>query len=241
MRISYPELKGSHVCPLRERYRHFDPRRPDDWTEKLRLTMDYYHYRTWDGKRPSFDWLKHRWQKEWFGQVKPGAIILGENAERTKEGVLGIKTLENFYRIANENPSLPLAIGWPYEIKLGKHTLTHRVDLVREVKVGRQKHIELVVYRPREALPDKWLLSHDLEASLAAYAFRTGFDAKEAFISIWYLSRGKVLKTRREAPELGRAIQVVSRMVTLFANAYPNHGSWCATCEYKEICDKWGL
>lgn len=239
MKISYPELVGSLTCPLRERFRRYDPHRPADWVEKLRLVMDHYQYRTWDGKRPSFEWLKRRWQKEWFGKVNPGAIIFGEETELADEGVQGAKILEEFYKLANANPSIPLAIGWPYEIKLGKHTLTHRVDLVREVKIGRRKHVELVVYRFKEALPDNWLLSHDLEVSLAAYAFRAAFEAKEAFISAWYLSRGKALKTKREAPELVRAIKTASRMAAWLQDPYPSHGTWCGTCEYKNLCDEW--
>lgn len=239
MKVSYPELVGSLTCPLRERFRRYDPHRPAELTEKLRLVMDHYHYRTWDGKRPSFEWLRHRWQKGWFGEIKPSHIIFGEEAELADEATQGIRILEGFYRLANENPSIPLAIGWPYEIKLGTCTLTHRVDLVREVKIGRQKHVELVVYRFKETLPDKWLLAHDLEISLAAYAFRAAFEAKEAFISVWYLGRGKVLRTKREAPELARAIKTASRMAAALKDPYPSHGSWCGTCEYRNLCDEW--
>jgi DNA helicase-2/ATP-dependent DNA helicase PcrA len=153
---------------------------------------------------------------------------------------LGRKGLQEYFEAEGPKFPTPLAIEKSFNLQIGKHSLSGKIDRVDQLNDG---SVRIVDYKTGKAKEDgnethEKFAKDSLQFSIYALAAKECFDWKVNEMSFHYVYANKKLHTQREESDLEltktRIEAIASKIQSREFDPTPGFG--CQFCEYRELC-----
>lgn len=203
------------------------------------------------GRLPTAKQMKDKWANLWSDQIEnKDEFLLKERRRKatkltpvqSKLNINGFEMVHNFYHINKDTPGTPIAVDHEYRVPIAGVNIKGKFELIRETidKSLSTRFIEIVDYKTGSDAVDPFLVTHDINISIASYAFRNLFQAKEDRLTYHYLKTGKEIYTSRDEKEFDRVKKIVEGVAEGITKGhlYPRHTFMCKTCPVKDVCDR---
>lgn len=249
MKIEFSQIMDYVKCPIiylvKNVYGITNEDLNTQFQREMKKVINHFFFRVMDNTIVSVDVLKNKWEALWFDSkgIELEDVLFRHHETKTKMGYQGVNMIENFHRANYDDPGVPLAVDFDYEVPIGKHIVTGTLDLVREIKEGYAKMVEVVHFSTSNYVPDEWETKTNLYTTLQSYAFRKEFQTKEQRLTYYLLKTGKTISTIRSPDDFSRLENFVDFVCTCIdANLfYPRPTYICRSCAVKEFCEQWGI
>lgn len=245
MRLSIDEVVDYKDCPQMYKFRHVDllPERKtikDHFRECLKQTISYYYYCMIDKKEKSLDNLFSRWESVWFTDDIDESFTEDEVREGSNKGV---ELLRNFYDYNKKEKVFPVAVDFKYETVFEGNPNIHvtgTIDLIKVVNdKSRQRETDIVFFSQSRTLPDDFFCNVNMKYTLASYAFRKNFKAKESNVVACNIGKKKSAYIKKTGSDYDRARKVIYNIATGIDDRifFPSENYvTCSRCKYKVFC-----
>lgn len=254
MEITIDELYTYLHCPAKYDFKFNQQMEAKEqqsilFKEALHKTIYYFFFSVMNERMPTLAQLKDKWAHtylEVFGETfDKNDIFKTTQVQKNRRDPLqikGIEMLHNFYHFNKDNPGVPIAVNQEYRVPVGNLVIKGTFELVREIvdPANGRRYIELVDFKTTDKSLDYFAVKNDLSLTIASFAFRNLFRAKEDRTKYHYMNTGRdiiVPKDERDYKRLEAIVSGVSRGI-VEQHYYPRQTYMCRTCEFKEICDK---
>jgi hypothetical protein len=245
VRISIREIKDYIRCPLFYKLKNLDEI-PIDKTinsyfkDYFRLALFFFYFSLLEKKKKSFELMMKRWEELWFSKEMMEMFPEEELKKKSNEAAMLMNAF--FKRFSNE-PITPIAVNFQYEaIFEGKEHLhvTGDIDLIKIVN-DRTNRSEtcIVAFSMSKSYPDIFMVKNDLGMSVASYAFRSNFKAKEDKMILQNICCAEDTPTLRTSNDYLRAEKSIRNICNGIKNGvfYPSPNAIsCGDCSYKLFC-----
>lgn len=206
-----------------------------------------------DGTFPSQKVLRSKWSRLWLRNKNKTDILFEVSTERSTTTQrrlerLGVRVIDQMWTKFRETPGIPILVGQQTEVAIGKHRITIKLDLVREIKIEDQAIIEIMDFktglasRINESIttPLNLHIHNDLEVTAASYAFRQLTGAEEDRITYYDMVRDKEYVTVRTEKDYKALEKVLDHVEVAIANEiyYPVMNAKCLECPFQKLCAK---
>lgn len=234
----------------------------DAYEKLMNDTIAYMYYNIMDNHTlVSSGQLKRKWESLWWPDDVEDPLVFvltpmygsipkdgskskreGIEARRKRLALEGWSVLNNLHRRVSNNPGDPIAVQMEFNLPLGQHTVSSKIDLARVIKMPIGKRVELVQFHIRRSAPDPFEVRNNLNTTLQSYAFRQLFTTKEDTIIYYYLTRGEQLNTHRDIRDFNRLEAIIDNICTSIEHQlfFPRHSFFCHTCYLQDPCSQWG-
>ena len=245
MRISAREIRDYQKCPLFYKLKHVDEipigRTIDDYfRDNFRLALYAYYFSMMENKKKSFEGLIKRWEELWFSKDILDVFQEEDLKEKSNEAVL---MMTEFYKKYGSEPATPIAANFQYEaIFEGKENLhvTGSIDLIKILNDRTHKSETCICsFALSKSYTDIFLIKNDLTLSVASYAFRSNFKAKEDKMITMNIRCAEDTPTLRTGADFSRAEKAIRNICTGIKNGvfYPASNQMnCSKCPYRTFC-----
>lgn len=263
MELTLDELHAYLECPLKYKFTHKDEISIDKansiiFKSAVHKTISFFFFSVMNGQLPSLAQMKDKWSTMWEETFNPQSIVdqilsthpslhyknkgKFRDPEVTKYQMNGIEMIYNFYHFNKDNPGNIIGVDLPYRVVLGDVTVVGNFELVREIidSVSGKRYIEIVDFKTGTDAVDPFLVKHDLDLSLASYAFRELFQSTEDRVKYHYLKTGRDIIIHKQESDFARMKSIVNgvRQGVQSELYYPRQSHMCKSCSYKDICDR---
>lgn len=249
MELTIEQINDYRECPLMYKLKHVnqiefdDKSKKQEFKDKMRKVVQYYYYNLMDGNVPTESQLRAKWDSLWYDQNKSKAeMIFEERTAVNKLGLKGYSIIKTFYRNVSANPGAPIIVDWDFEVPVGKHLVSGNIELVRELKEGYDRNIEIVGFRFGGNVPKKFIARVDLNLTLQAHGLRKLLQGKEQRLIYWYPENDKKIYTMRDRDSFKRLESTVENIAKGIEHEiyYPRERRYrCRSCSYKDLCEVW--
>src|SRR5665213_2353861 len=198
-------------CPLYYKLKNVDclpeEKRIDEYfKEHFKLALYFFYFSIIEKKPKSFDLMMKRWGELWFSNDMLGLFSQEDLSKKSNEAV-GL--MNAFFNKYSAQPCTPIAVNMQYEaIFEGSENLhvTGEIDLVKIVndRTARRETI-LSQFSLSKHAPDTFMLKNNIPLSVASYAFRSSFKAKEDKIISQNIRSAEDTITTRSGMDYSRA------------------------------------
>lgn len=249
MELTLDQIHTYLACPLKYQLKYqvgIDGENSESikYREAVHKTISYFYFSIMGGRIPTAKQMKDKWASLWSEQIEnKGDFLLKPKMtqSQSKLNIQGFETIHNFYNLNKDEPGIPIAVDHEFRVPIAGVTITGKFELIRETidKSRSTRFIEIVDYKTGNEV-DSFLVGHDINISVASYAFRNLFQAKEDRLTYHYLKTGKEIYTSRDDKEFDRlkkVIQGVAEGITK-GHLYPRHTFMCKSCPVKDACDR---
>lgn len=245
MRISVREIRDYQRCPLYYKFKHVDElpiakTLDDHFKEYIKLSLYAYYFSLIENKKKSFEGLMKRWEELWFSSDMIERFSEEDLKQKSNEAVI---IMSDFFKKYGMEPVVPIAVNFQYEaIFDGKENLhvTGDIDLIKILN-DRTVRSETCIcsFTLSKGYPDIFIIKNDLTLSVASYAFRANFKAKEDRMLMMNIRCAEDTPTLRTGADFSRAEKAIRNIGTGIKNGVfyptPNNIS-CSTCPFKMFC-----
>lgn len=249
MKIEFSQIMDYVKCPIvylvKNVYGVSNEDLNTQFKGEMKKVINHFFFRVMDNNIVPVETLQNKWEALWFDSkgIELGDVLFKNREAKIKMGYQGVSMISNFHRTNSESPGVPLAVDFNYEVPIGRHIVTGTLDLVREIKEGYAKMVEVVHFSTSNYVPDDWETKTNLYTTLQSYAFRKEFQVKEQRLTYYLLKTGKTFSTIRSPDDYSRLENFVDFVCTsINANLfYPRPSYTCRSCAVKEFCEQWGV
>lgn len=184
LNITCKQIKDYQTCELLYDYRH-KRKLPETivsrniLTEKfentIKTVLNFYLYKKMDGKPPSHDALRNRWQKLWFPKNTSMQDIINERHESAYGNMASLTTkadsiFTSFCNYFRDKSISPIGIAEDYEVPIVNSLLTDVFDLIFRKK--NKIYVIKWVFNYKDS--HNYLYNLDFSAINYAYEFMNG-------------------------------------------------------------------
>jgi len=259
--ISVDEILTYLHCPMKYRFKYVEKLEEKEeisaaFKKAVHQSIYYFYFNLLSGKMPTLQNMKNKWASLWKEKqnqaedtvsflLQERKSLLGKKGGKTESrySVQGMELLYNFYRSYQDNPGVPIAINHPYRVPINNMVITGNFELIREIvdNETRTRFIDIVDFKTTsETQIDTFLIKHDLYASVASYAFRNLFHAKEDRYIYSFLRSGREFAVRKQEEDFNRMKAIIIGVTDGMKNKYyyPRQGIQCKTCPFRTMCDR---
>ena len=245
MRISIRDVMDYAKCPLYYKLKNIDclpeEKKIDEYfKEYFKLALYYFYFSLIEKKPKSYDLMMKRWGELWFSNDMLSNFSEEELGKKSNDAVA---LMNSFFNKYSSEPSIPIAVNMQYEaIFQGPENLhvTGDIDLVKVVNDRTAKRQTILTQFSLSKHPrDGFMLKNDLPISVASYAFRSSFKAKEDAIVIQNIRCAEDGGTSRSGMDYSRAERAIRNIAKGIKEGvfYPNPSPLnCPTCPYRLYC-----
>lgn len=264
MEISVDQIHAYLHCPTKYKFEHVDkiqgqPDKSAMFKKALHQTISYFFLSAMGSHLPSLGQMKDKWASIWQDMTNASSSIenillatsyaVAPTRGRTKERqpmdsqqIAGLEMIHNFYHFNKNNPGNVIAVDLEYRVPVGDVNVTGRFELIREIvdSSDGKRYIEIVDFKTGSDSIDAFTVKHDLNLTLASYAFRNAFHSTEDRLKYHYMKSGKDVITVRRENDFNRMKAIVSGVANgIQAKAlYPRQTFMCKACPFVEMCDR---
>lgn len=258
MELTVQQLADFLHCPLKYKFRWVDKidtsitsfkKTPNKWhmTEQFDIALHHVAYGIFhqleDGQYPSAYYVKKRWGVMWNQNRAKEQIIFDTGSRRNEHRRLerkGLKALLDLHKDFSNGPGTPILIGKGYRIKVGDHTLSGVIDLVREIRDNTDKPIIEIMDFKTDDRPTALHVKGDIEVTAASLAFQQLFGYKEQQITYYGVLSGQQTHTHRTTEDYQLLEHTVQNVATAIENQlyYPVLNHKCNECPFQKHCEK---
>ena len=245
MRISITEIKDYIRCPLFYKLKHIDgimiDKTIDDYfRDYFKLALYFYYFSMIEKKPKTFDLMTKRWGELWFSSAMMDLFPEEDLKQKSNDATM---IMNSFFKRYGMERVTPIAVNMQYEaIFEGKENLhvTGNIDLIK-ITNDRTVNSETSIcnFSMSKSYPDIFLVKSNLETSVASYAFRSNFKAKEDKITINNIRCAEDTPTLRTPNDYVRAEKSIRNICIGIKNSvfYPNSNPIsCSKCSYRMFC-----
>jgi CRISPR/Cas system-associated exonuclease Cas4 (RecB family) len=265
MELNLNELHSYLECPLKYKFVHKDESSIAKtnsiiFKEAIHKTISFFFFSVMNGTLPSLGQMKEKWSAMWEETYNPRSMIdeilsvhpsfhykqkgnvQQKDPESTKYQMSGIEMIYNFYRFNKDNPGNIIGVDLPYRVALDDVTIIGSFELVREIidSTSGKRYIEIVDFKTGTDTIDPFLVKHDLDLSLASYAFRELFQSTEDHVKYHYLKTGRDIIIHKQESDFARMKSIIGGVKQGIQAElhYPRQSHMCKACSYKDMCDR---
>lgn len=229
-------------CPLYYQFRYVDKVPVTSsvralFEKTLRSTINYFFIYTMDGCFPTLKSLRDVWARQWFPEnISTNEIMWRDyNKERMYEQ-LAIETLTEVWRKETKKQFKTIAVGQEFEVIVGNHVLSCRIDLIRDI----DHKVQVVNFFPGKITSGN-NADYDILLTMYSFVFRSVFGHKEDTLVRYYLTSCYESVTSRNVTHYRGLKGILDRMTAITEQGlyYPLIQAQCATCCYLKKCRKW--
>lgn len=258
MELHVNELHTYLHCPLKYQLEHVH--KLDKETEKsvvfkkaVHKTISSFYFSLMGGIVLTPKQMKDKWATIWGeiqdGKKSVGDILLtpkqhnGTKRAPDKYNLQGFEMVHNFHHYNKDNPGTPIAVDLEYRVPIGGVTLVGKFELIRE-KVDKNagtRFIEIVDFKTgNDSTTDPFSVRHDINLTIASYAFRNLFQSEEDRLLYHYLKTGREMYTSRDENDFKRLEAIVTGVARGIAGEqfYPRQTFMCKSCPFMYACDR---
>lgn len=245
MRISIREMRDYVKCPLYYKLKHIDclpedKKIEDYFRDYFKLALYFFYFSVIEKKPKSFDLMMKRWGELWFSRDMLELFSEDDLKSKSNEAVV---LMNSFIKKYGDEPSTPVAVNMQYDAVFeGKENLhvTGELDLVKIMndRTSRRETV-LVQFSMSKHYQDNFLLKNNTALSVASYAFRSSFKAKEDKLLIQNLRCAEDTPTLRTGMDYSRAERAIRNICIGIREGvfYPAPSTMtCPTCSYRLFC-----
>ena len=219
--------------------------------EKFDIDMHKLFYnmfgRLQDGDEVEVAHLKKAWGALWMSERKGFEVVIAEPRTwrdtynmKQKAGIKAIDLLwKNYLKV---DPFDVILVDQKYIVEIDSDLyLTGKWEVVREVKVGDDKKIEIIDLRVDDTWKNGFYVKTDLKLTADSYAFKqmTGFT-EDVIVLYRGLKGAETVTTRTEADHnlLKHTVRQITKAIDqeLF---YPKITPACSTCPFRHACENY--
>lgn len=245
MRLSVNEIVDYKNCPQMYKFKHVDmlpeiKTIKDHFKDCLKQTISFYYYCMIDKREKSLDNLFSRWESVWFSENIHDRFTDVEIREGSNKAV---ELIRNFYEYNKEERVFPIAVDFKYETIFKGNTNLHvtgEIDLIKIVDdKSKDRKTDIVFFTQSRTMPDDFFKSIDLRYTLASYAFRNNFKAKENNVVVCNVGKKQYFYVRKTGTDYERARKILYNIATGIENRifFPSDNPiTCNKCRYKVFC-----
>lgn len=261
MELHVDQLHAYLHCPIKYRFEHvnnLDAEKSQGvlFKEAVHRAILSFYYTLMGGVVLTPSQMKDKWATIW-GQMSKEKKDLGDflltpkphyyptvkkSRETDKYLMQGFEMVHNFHHFNKDNPGTPIAVDLEYRVPIGGITLVGKFELIREMvdKSLGTRFIEIVDFKTgNENTVDPFTLKNDINMTIASYAFRNLFQAKEDRINYHFLKTGKEVYTSRNENDFKRLEAIVRGVAKGIAEQhfYPRQTFMCKSCPFVDTCN----
>ena len=185
--------------------------------------------------------LKYKWGKEWVQQKTNSKLICTPSASKRdtydSKRKAGVEAIITFDQLMN-TPQFPVIINKPYSINIGDVTLTGNWEYVREITQGDKKVFQILKFRvENNRFQMVSQMSHDLELTAAALAFKETFhqEAQIVYVDIYKHKMIPSVRTDKDFQLLRDTVISVAKCIKHNIRCI-SPDKRCYHCEYRDLC-----
>lgn len=256
MEIHVDQLHAYLNCPLKYRFEHVNKLEVEKgrsvlFKEAVHKAISSFYFSLMGERLMSAKQMKDKWASIW-GEVQEGPKDLTEfllkerghnerkQSKTDKQMVQGFEMIHNFHYYNKDNPGTPIAVDLEYRVPIAGVTLVGKFELIRE-RVDNEagtRFIEIVDFKTGNEETDPFLIQNDINLTIASYAFRNLFHAKEDRITYHYLKSGQDVHTQRTEDDYRRLEAIVAGVAKAIQDQhfYPRQSFMCKACDFKDVC-----
>jgi CRISPR/Cas system-associated exonuclease Cas4 (RecB family) len=258
MELTIDQLYTYLQCPLKFQLKYVmgiegEESKNTQYKEALHKTISYFYFSLMGQRMPTAKQMKDKWVSIWTEnkiEDKSDFLLRERKAngigrqETAKLNMQGYEMIHNFYQLNKDEPGIPIAVDHEYRVSIADIIITGKFELIKETidKTSLTRFIEIVDYKTgNNAIEvDPFLINHDMNITLASYAFRNLFQAKEDRLTYHYLKNSKEIYTSRNENEFNRLKKVIDGVAEGITQGhfYPRHDFMCKVCPVKDVCDR---
>lgn len=245
MRISIREVNDYIRCPLYYKLKNIDEIPVnldinDHFKDMFKLAIYYYYFSIIEGKSRSFEAMMKRWEELWFSREMLETFPEESIKEKSNEAVM---VMTDFIKKYGGEKVTPIAVNFSYEaIFDGPENLhvTGEIDLIKILNDRTARSETCIgIFNLSKHYPDTFFIKNDLSISVASYAFRSSFKAKEDKIAVHNLRCSEDTPTLRTGGDYSRAEKAIRNIKRGIDGGifYPSPNAIsCSSCPYKMFC-----
>lgn len=245
MRLSATRIATYRTCPRQYRYRYVDGL-PTVLTAQLAFgraiheTLSALHQHCVTAGVP-LD-LRHglrEFRRRWWSLAHEEPTHFQDDRRgRHAYRVLGEELLRSYVLEFRSRP-MPLAVEFPFELRLGDDTLVGYVDRIDETGDG----VEIHEFKTGKRKPSRKEVDEDLQLLLYTHGVgeALGLPVRRAFYH--HLRTASSVPTERDPNRCGQQVhEIIGRVVpAIRAGRHPpRSGWWCRFCDYRHMCEREG-
>lgn len=234
-------------CPLHYYFKnvagfnHYLPSKDDMFKEVIEKMIKFYYYSLLDGKVPSMQEMKLKYNsmlKSMMQQTRKDPVENPLVASKKDYERRGLAYIVGFYNWASKNASIPVAIDKEFIINVGDHRLSGNIEILRQTA---DKKIDLLIIKTWESMPDDFMIDTDLDITLQYMAVRSIYDIIPDSATIYVVKNSIEMVTTRNQDQIKRLITVANNVAKSIENNiyYPRWNLYCKKCDHKELCKHW--
>lgn len=254
MELTLDQIHTYLHCPLKYQIRHEQGVSGGIggtvfYKEAVHKAISYFYFSLMGERMPTPKQMKDKWAYLWAGSQTEDTndFLLKERQyqapnKHSKLNTQGFEMIHNFYHMNKDDPGIPIAVDHEYRVPIANVMVVGNFELIREKldKSLSTRFIEIVDFKTGNDAVDPFLIKHDMNLSIASYAFQNLFQSREDRLTYYYLKTGKEIYTQRDDSDFARLEKTVHGVAEGIAKKhfYPNHNFMCKSCPVKDVCGR---
>lgn len=247
MDITLRQIKDYLHCPMIFKFKYrmgieIEDDGDHNLVDALKNTIFYFYHSLMGEKLLTQYQIVQKFGNLLYSGLNSYDILTSQKMDLTMSSVnvTGIKAVKAFYERERRRNPCPICVGTEVKVPVGSNILAMELDLVREVKINKEKFIDVVSLSGVRKM-DAFTAAHDIDTTAQCYAFRKLFPKEENRLILNTVRNGKEYAVKRKEPELKRLEAVVTGVCASVERGdfYPVHDDRCEKCQYKEVCHKY--
>lgn len=264
MKLTVQQLMDYLRCSMMYRFRYIDEVEVVTRFNPSKVSLDEqfdneihkigYHIFNYiqDGKYPTEYLLRKKWEQLWCKDKSREDVVFENTVKRGMSSMKrlekqGVKVISQSHPKFKENPGVPIIVGKRMDVKVGRHTLTTTLDLIREVVMEGKPIIELMDFQSGIKVTDRFTrtpmnlhIHQDLAVTAASLGFYQLTGMHEDRIVYYDMVNDKEHITKRTEQDYQALEHVLNHVERAMEHKiyYPVMNDRCTECPFLLECKR---
>ena len=230
--LSYSQIDTFKTCPLKYAYRYMlnvptKPSHAANFGTSIHETLNDFYRALTNGGEVNFALMTKLYGENWIS----AGYDSGDH--ETARKAQGLNMLEEFYNSNSDPWIVPKHLEKNFNIKVGEHMFTGRIDRIDEMPDG---SFEVIDYKTGKSKALN--VQHKLQMSIYALACRDIFHIPASKLSLYFLDDNKKVSMKKVPSDLDSVKNDILFYIEELKKSdfRPTPGFLCSFCDYKLIC-----